>query len=108
MQSISKTSSHIEINQNDWIPEGFIKIIGPRNEEYIVPEFMVNQLDQDYHTNTRKVELGVSMAPGVVSLFFDINTRSRSKDRLQIPVTKAGYCKELQRPVIVKTGSVPV
>ena len=70
MQSTSKTSSHIVINQGDWIPDGFVTIIGPNNEKYIVPEFMINKLNQDYHTKMRKVKLGVSMAPGVVSLFF--------------------------------------
>jgi len=90
MQSTSKTSSHIAINQDDWIPDGFIAIIGPNNEKYIVPEFMFKQLDQDYHTKTRNDELGTFMAPGVVSLFSDKNTSSRSQDRLHRPVTKTG------------------
>ena len=70
MQSTSKTSPAsppIAINQDDWIPEGFIAIIGPNNEKYIVPEFMIPQLEQDFQSTMRKDKLGAFVAPGIVS-----------------------------------------
>jgi hypothetical protein len=50
-----------------WIPEGYVVFIGPDNEKYIAPEFMLPTLDQDYHSNQKKAQLGALSAPGTVS-----------------------------------------
>jgi hypothetical protein len=42
------------IRENGWIPEGFVLLVGPNNENYILPEFMVPALDQDFHSNKKK------------------------------------------------------
>ena len=34
----------------NWIPEGFVLVIGPDKEKYIVPEFLVDSFDQDYYS----------------------------------------------------------
>ena len=55
---------------DNWIPEGFVVLIGPDNEKYVVPEFMVDKIDQDYRSQEKKKELKASSAPGTVSFFF--------------------------------------
>jgi hypothetical protein len=52
---------------NSWIPEGYVLMTGPDNQDYIVPEFMVPVLDQDFNAKEKKKELGVSGALGTVS-----------------------------------------
>ena len=37
-----------------WIPEGFVLVTGPDNEMYIVPDFMVPSLNQDYRSEKKK------------------------------------------------------
>jgi hypothetical protein len=52
---------------NSWIPEGYVLITGPDNQDYIAPEFMVPVLDQDFNAKEKKKELKVSGALGTVS-----------------------------------------
>jgi hypothetical protein len=47
------------IRENGWIPEGFVLLVGPNNENYILPEFMVPALDQDFHSNKKKKIKGI-------------------------------------------------
>ena len=47
-----------------WIPEGYV---GPDDEKYLVPDFMVDSIDQDYHLIVKKKELKAYSAPGTVS-----------------------------------------
>jgi hypothetical protein len=57
--------------ENTWVPDGYIRITSPENEEtYIVPEFMVPALEQDYHSIKKKDELKVVYAKGTVSITF--------------------------------------
>lgn len=42
-------------------------VVGPDNKNYIVPEFILPALDQDYHAGKRKEGLMVFSAPGTVS-----------------------------------------
>ena len=37
-----------------WIPEGYVLLLGPDNEKYLVPDFMVDSIDQDYHLIVKK------------------------------------------------------
>lgn len=53
-----------------WIPEGFVLVTGPDNEMYIVPDFMVPSLDQDYRSEKKKKDLKATCAPGSVSTSF--------------------------------------
>jgi hypothetical protein len=59
-------------NESDttWVPDGYVRLEGPGYKTYIVPEFMVPALDQDYHSNKKKDELKVVYAKGTVSLSF--------------------------------------
>jgi len=52
---------------NSWIPEGYVLMTGPDNQDYIAPEFMVPVLDQDFNAKEKKKELKVSGALGTVS-----------------------------------------
>lgn len=49
---------------DSWLPEGFVFVTGPDNEIYIVPEFMVPALDQNYNAKQKKLEIRASSAPG--------------------------------------------
>jgi hypothetical protein len=57
------------IRENGWIPEGFVLLVGPNNENYILPEFMVPALDQDFHSNKKKKKLRAYESSGTVSLY---------------------------------------
>ena len=48
-----------------WVPDGFVQVIGPDNQMYVVPEL---DLDQIHLSNKKKDELSVSNAQGTVSL----------------------------------------
>ena len=55
-------------SDDSWIPDGFILVVGPDGKKYIVPEFMVTALDQDYHSDKKKEELKSFSAAGTVSI----------------------------------------
>lgn len=59
-------------NQKDdsWIPEGYVLLLGPNEEKYVVPEFMMPALYQDYHSKKGKEDLKVSSSKGTVSIPF--------------------------------------
>jgi hypothetical protein len=59
-----------KLTSKSWIPEGYILMTGPDNEQYIAPEFMVPVLEQDYNAKGKKKELRASGAPGTVSHLF--------------------------------------
>jgi len=55
---MESSSSNIFVPKKDltanWIPEGFVLLIGPDEEKYIVPEFLVDSIDQDYYSYKNK------------------------------------------------------
>jgi hypothetical protein len=51
-----------------WIPEGFLEVDGPDKRIYVVPEFMVPALQQDYNANKKKEDLNAFQASGSVSV----------------------------------------
>jgi len=65
-------------NYNSWLPEGFVFVTGPDEEVYIVLEFMVPELDQNYNAKQKKLELRASSAAGSVSAHLFITALSGS------------------------------
>ena len=59
----------------NWIPEGFVLLIGLDEEKYIVPEFLVDSFDQDYYSYKNKNKL--SGAPGTVSFSHSVLHRGQ-------------------------------
>jgi hypothetical protein len=53
----------------DWNAEGFVVLIGPDNSKYLVPDFLVDSLQQSYQSYFKKKELRASSAAGTVSVF---------------------------------------
>ncbi|KAF8802329.1 hypothetical protein BYT27DRAFT_7215423 [Phlegmacium glaucopus] len=49
---------------SNWIPEGYVLIIGPDDKEYVVPEFMVPALHQMFDGYRKKVDLDVFRGAG--------------------------------------------
>jgi hypothetical protein len=49
------------------IPEGYVVIIGPDEERYVVPQFMVPALHQMFDGYRKKADLEVFKCPGSVS-----------------------------------------
>jgi hypothetical protein len=87
MQSGGPSTIRVAPDQKDtWIPEGYILFIGPDDEKYIAPEFMLPTLDQDYHSNQKKTQLGALSAPGTVS-FIAFQSESNWHEQ----ATGAGY-----------------
>lgn len=72
---IMPNAPSLDVNPQDdnWIPEGFVLVVGPNNVKYIVPEYSLPDLDQEYLSNKNKEELRANNALGSVSfliLFF--------------------------------------
>jgi hypothetical protein len=63
--STSKVTSKPKIT---WIPDDFVILVGPENEEYLVPEFMLPKLYLDYHSKEMKRDFGSWGAKGTVSV----------------------------------------
>jgi hypothetical protein len=53
---------------NNWIPEGFVLVIGPDNNKYIMQEHVVPALEQDFLAYGRKMVLETFNASGTVSI----------------------------------------
>lgn len=72
MESTPKSNIFVAKKEftNNWIPDGFVLLIGPDDEKYIVPEFLVDSLDQDYYTMKEKKKLSAHTAQGTVSFEF--------------------------------------
>lgn len=62
-------SAWVPQNDSVWIPDGFVIVVGPDDEKYIVPEFMVDNLDQQFNADRRTKILRAFSAPGSVSNF---------------------------------------
>jgi hypothetical protein len=70
--SSKKVSSHshsqsLEV-EDPWIPEGFEEVEADDRTKYIVPEFMVETLQQAYCAKKKKEELKAFKASGSVSI----------------------------------------
>lgn len=70
MASSSAISNKTEVNT--WIPQGYQLVVGPDNAKYIVPEFIIPALRQDYETEEMKKRLLVTNAAGTVSFRFPV------------------------------------
>jgi hypothetical protein len=57
-------------NDNAGIPDGFIVISGPDGQRYLVPEFLVSDLNQTILGQMQKKYLGVEKASGSVRCLF--------------------------------------
>jgi hypothetical protein len=58
------------VDDYSWIPEGFVKIIGPNDKFYVVPEFYAPALQTRLDASQNKIKLDIERAQGTVSLFF--------------------------------------
>jgi hypothetical protein len=53
-------------NDNAGIPDGFTVIFGPDGQRYLVPEFLVSDMNQTILGQMQKKDLGVEKASGSV------------------------------------------
>ena len=76
---MESSSSNIFVPKKDltanWIPEGFVLLIGPDEEKYIVLEFLVDSFDQDYYSYIIIIKL--SGALGTVSFSHSVLHRGQ-------------------------------
>ena len=56
--------------EENWIPDGFVVVIGPDNQKYLMPDFMVTTFDNAYYMEKQKENLMSYNAPGSVSGYF--------------------------------------
>ena len=66
-------SSPSEID-NTWVPQGYVVVIGPDGQRYLVPEFMVPTLHQTFEGYCKKRDLGIFKAAGSVSVLHVSNS----------------------------------
>lgn len=52
-----------------WLPEGFVLVVAPDDNKYIVHEHIVPALLQHFKANEFKKDLKTFMAPGAVSIY---------------------------------------
>jgi hypothetical protein len=69
----SKFSAWVPQTHDAWVPDGYIIVVGPDNEHYVVPEFMVEDLDQKFNVSKRELEINAFNAQGSVSNFLAIH-----------------------------------
>ena len=63
-------NSTIEGNSDSsWIPEGFVEVLGPNAQRYLVPEFYESALHNSLNGFMKKTEFEMKKAYGTVSLF---------------------------------------
>lgn len=68
MASTSKTIS----DEDTWVPEGYVVIIGPNKQRYVVPEFCAPTLQQQIDVEEKKKDKEVHKAAGAVSQYIDL------------------------------------
>ena len=59
-----KTGPTGEESDIDWIPEGYVRVFGPDNQFYVVPDFMVPALHQTFDGYRNKSNLSVHAVAG--------------------------------------------
>jgi hypothetical protein len=64
---MASTSSPQPQLDNEWIPEGFVVIKGPDSRRYIVPEFMLPSMQQQFDGDQNKIDLEAFLHLGAVS-----------------------------------------
>jgi hypothetical protein len=65
------TGSKMEDNSG-WIPEGFVEVLGPNGQRYLVPEFYAPALHISLDALEEKKKLVIEEAGGTVSYFYTI------------------------------------
>ncbi|KAF8799823.1 hypothetical protein BYT27DRAFT_7217374 [Phlegmacium glaucopus] len=70
------TSDNVQNSETPWIPEGCITVVGPNDQRYLVPAFMLPAMHQLFEGHRKKEELKAFGASGTVHQFasqlFDI------------------------------------
>ncbi|KAF8797513.1 hypothetical protein BYT27DRAFT_7265656 [Phlegmacium glaucopus] len=70
------TSDNVQNSENPWIPEGCVTVVGPNDQRYLVPAFMLPAMHQLFDGHRKKEELKAFGASGTVHQFasqlFDI------------------------------------
>jgi hypothetical protein len=54
-------------NDAAWLPEGFVQIIGPNGQHYLVPEFYAPALQKNIDESEEKKKMEVNKGAGTVS-----------------------------------------
>jgi hypothetical protein len=68
MQSNETSTIWVPIRDGEsWIPDGFVLVIGPDQKEYILPDFLLPDLDQSFNARQRAKDIKASSGAGTVS-----------------------------------------
>lgn len=68
--NVGSTSKISYENDDPWVPEGFVCVVGPDEKPYMVPQFMLPAIFHEYHANKNREELNALGASGTVSYNF--------------------------------------
>jgi hypothetical protein len=74
--SVASTSENTSKSEKTWAPEGFVSVVGPDDKEYMVPDFMVPALRQQYQTKKNREDLNAMGGLGTVSCKFSTQPKS--------------------------------
>jgi hypothetical protein len=50
-----------------WMPEGFVQVVGPNGQHYLVPEFYAPALQNDIDRSEEKKKMEIDKGAGTVS-----------------------------------------
>ena len=63
---MDNTESHTQ-DDTSWTPEGFVEVIGPNGQHYLVPEFYAPALQNDIDRSEEKKKMAIEKGAGTVS-----------------------------------------
>jgi hypothetical protein len=64
-------NTEAQINADaQWMPEGFVQVVGPNGQHYLVPEFYAPALQNDIDRSEEKKKMEIDKGAGTVSYHF--------------------------------------
>ena len=80
IMAFNTTNENPVTDTSSWIPEGYVVIMAPDNQHYVVPEFFVLALHQKFDGYWKKEKLEVFSAARSVSRIFSLTARHANKN----------------------------
>jgi hypothetical protein len=75
---------------SSWIPEGYIEVIGPNGQQYLVPHFYAPALNNSLEGAEEKKKLNIEKAAGTVR-FLNVKGRATFNDFTQVREFYSSY-----------------
>jgi hypothetical protein len=67
--SLSSIMDNSDSPNSSWIPEGYVEVIAPNGQKYLVPRFYAPSLNNSLEGSEVKKKLNIEKASGTVRFF---------------------------------------